>query len=38
MMEKLTKVTVAVESPATKISRKYLKLFAPSNSVRLSCS
>ncbi|CAM9754502.1 unnamed protein product [Ectocarpus sp. 12 AP-2014] len=32
MMEKLTKVTVAVESPATKISRKYLKLFAPSNS------
>ncbi|CAM9494503.1 unnamed protein product, partial [Ectocarpus fasciculatus] len=32
MMAKLTKVTVAVESPATKISRKYLKLFAPSNS------
>lgn len=38
MMAKLTKVTVPVESPATKISRKYLKLFAPSNSVRLSCS
>lgn len=30
----LTKATVRVESPATKISRKYLKLFAPSNSVR----
>lgn len=33
-MAQLTKATVAVESPATKMSRKYLKLFAPSNSVR----
>eukprot|EP00903_Cladosiphon_okamuranus_P022077 g20303.t2 len=31
-MAQLTKATVAVESPATKMSRKYLKLFAPSNS------
>lgn len=34
-MAQLTKATVAVESPAVKMSRKYLKLFAPSNSVRL---
>lgn len=33
-MAQLKKATVSVESPATKISRKYLKLFAPSNSVR----
>lgn len=32
----LTKATVAIESRATKMSRKYLKLFAPSNSVRLA--
>ncbi|CAM9121074.1 unnamed protein product, partial [Scytosiphon promiscuus] len=31
-MAQLKKATVAAESPATKISRKYLKLFAPSNS------
>lgn len=32
----LTKATVAKGTPAAKMSRKYLKLFAPSNSVR-SC-
>ncbi len=34
-MAQLTRATVAVETPANKISKKYLKLFAPSNSVRL---
>lgn len=37
-MAQLTKATVAKESPAVKMSRKYLKLFAPSNSVRLYSS
>lgn len=32
-MAQLTKATVAVESTAAKMSAKYLKLFAPSNSV-----
>ncbi|CAM9629533.1 unnamed protein product, partial [Pylaiella littoralis] len=31
-MAQLTKATVRVETPANKLSRKYLKLFAPSNS------
>lgn len=34
-MVQLTKATVAVESTAVSMSKKYLKLFAPSNSVRL---
>lgn len=33
-MAQLTKATVRVETPANTLSRKYLKLFAPSNSVR----